>query len=70
MKGKYRMYFLTDPTPNDVIALNYDDPVPKWIVKKLNWKYHKERCMDVEVVKNIISYLRNQIGLNLFEVEE
>ena len=70
MKGKYRMYFLTDPTPNDVIALNYDDPVPKWIVKKLNWKYHKDRCMDVEVVKNIISYLRNQIGLNLFEVEE
>ena len=70
MKGKYRMYFLTDPKPDDVIALNYDDPVPKWIVKKLNWKYHRERCMDVEVVKNIITYLRNEIGLNSFEVEE
>ena len=70
MKGKYRMYFLTDPSPDDVIALNYDDPVPKWVVKKLNWEYHRERCMDVEVVKNIITYLRNQVGLNSFEVEE
>ena len=70
MRGKFRMYFLTDPKPNDVIALNYDDPVPKWVVKKLNWGYHRERCMDVEFVKNIITYLRNQIGLNSFEVEE
>ncbi len=70
MKGKYRMYFLTDPNPDDVIAVNYDDPVPKWVVKKLNWEYHRERCMDVEVVKNIITHLRNQIGLNSFEVEE
>ena len=26
--------------------------------------------MDVEVVKNIITNLRNQVGLNSFEVEE
>jgi DNA polymerase I len=70
MKGKFRMYFLTDPKPDDVIALNYDDPVPKWIIKKLDWKYHRERCMDVEVIKNIIKYLRNQIGLESFEVDE
>ena len=70
MKGKFRMYFLTDPNPDDVIALNYDDPVPKWVIKKLNWKYHRERCMDVEVVKNIMTNLRNQVGLNSFEVEE
>ena len=70
MKGKFRMYFLTDPKPDDVIALNYDDSVPKWVVEKLNWEYHRERCMDVEVVKNIITHLRNQTGLNSFEVEE
>ena len=70
MKGKFRMYFLEDPKPDDVIALNYDDPVPNWIIKKLDWKYHRERCMDVEVVKNIITYLRNQVGLNSFEVDE
>ena len=70
MKGKFRMYFLNSPKPNDVIALNYDDPVPKWVINKLNWDYHRERCMDVEVVKNIIKYLRNQIGLESFEVDE
>lgn len=68
MKGKYRMYFLKSPVPNDVIAINYDDRIPKDILKRIDWNHHRERCMDVEVVKKIVNYLRN--SENIFEVDD
>ena len=70
MKGKFRMYFLKDPIPDDVIAINYDDPVPKSILAKLDWAYHRERCLDVEVVKTIMKNLRPTVNTDSYEVDE
>lgn len=69
MKGKYRMYFLKEKKPEDVIAINYDDKVPGWIKAKIDWDYHRIRCMDVEVVKNIVADLRKN-SIDAFEVYE
>ena len=70
MKGKFRMYFLKNPPPDDVIAINYDDAVPKSILNKLNWDYHRERCLDVEVVKTIMKNLRSVANVDSYEVDE
>ncbi len=61
MKGKFRMYFLTDPSPNDVIAINYDDQLPSKYLKKLDWNKHRERCFDVKLVRRMMKELRTDI---------
>lgn len=47
MKGKYRMYFLKGHT--DVVALNYDDPVPGKIKEIIDWDAHMRRCFTLKV---------------------
>lgn len=70
MKGKFRMYFLTLSNPHDVIAINFDDTVPKWIREKIDWEYHRNRCLDVEVVKKIMKKLRSEVNVESYEVDE
>ena len=52
------MYFVKKPKPKNVIAINYDDTVPKEILKNLDWEHHRKRCMDVAVVQKIIQNIR------------
>lgn len=68
MKGKFRMYFLNENQPNDVIAINYDDKLPSKYLKKLDWNKHRERCLDVKLVKSMMKELR--IDTENYEVDE
>jgi DNA polymerase elongation subunit (family B) len=42
-RGKFLMYYLND----DVYAFNYDEPIPKKYVVKIDWQQHKRRCFDL-----------------------
>ena len=73
MKGKYRMYFVKKPKPKNVIAINYDDPVPKEILKNLDWEHHRKRCMDVAVVQKIMQNIRPSVekeSVDDYEVDD
>ena len=63
MKGKFKMYFLSDGP----IAVNFDDELPSKYYKKINWEYHKRRCftMPSKKVVEIISPKK----MEYFEVE-
>ena len=47
MKGKYRMYFLKGDM--DVVAVNYDEPLPSSLKRKIDWDAHMRRCFTLRV---------------------
>lgn len=73
MKGNFRLYFLKGEM--DVIAVNYDDPLPSKYQKILDWKAQKRRCFTLKV-KDIMgdAYLNELEGkpkkMSEFEVDE
>lgn len=67
MKGKFRMYFLRGKP--DVVALNYDDAVPREIRKKLDWEAHRRRCFDLRI-EDIEKVIGKKGDMDIFEEEE
>ena len=43
LKGKFKMYFISD----GVIAINFDDELPKKYYSKIDWVNHKRRCFEL-----------------------
>ena len=64
MKGKFKMYFLSDGP----IAVNFDDNLPSKYYKKIDWDYHKRRCFTLPS-KGIVEIIKPK-NIENFEQDE
>lgn len=56
LKGKFKMYFISD----GVIAINFDEELPKKYYSKLDWVNHKRRCFELPT-KRILPLIKPNI---------
>ncbi len=69
-QGKFRKYFVQGRKgENDVIMVNFDDPLPQKFISRLDWKYHQDRCFTsiVEPIMEVIGIRDHGIPEDMME---